>query len=315
VEHSEILKKHKPPLSDLFLEMMSVERSASGHTIRNYEKALNDFTNFATSRKENLVTIGAQDISAWLENLRKTGLAASTVSLKVSALKQFFSFLYAEGFREDNPAASIARPARRRPLPKDLSEEEMLALLSAIGEDTTPRGLRLRAMTEIAYAAGLRVSELVSLPKSVANVSDTLIVRGKGRKERLVPLGKSARTAIAAYLNVREQFLPKGIARKEANQYLFPSRSKQGFVTRVCFSSALKDAATRAGIDPDRVSPHVMRHAFATHLLSGGADLRSLQQMLGHADITTTEIYAHVSNDRLSRLVQDFHPLNEQNDV
>lgn len=301
-----------PTATGLFLDMMDVERSASSHTIKNYYRALEDFSNFLISRNESLETAGTNDISDWLEVLRLKALSPATVSLKVSALNQFFAFLYAEGIRNDNPAISIARPPRKRPLPKYLTKEEVQNLLQAISQDRSPQGIRLNALTELAYAAGLRVSELLSLPLSAAAAGTTLIVKGKGRKERIVPLGACAHDAIRAYMTVRQNFIPKGACRKLANGFLFPAKSKAGFVTRTCFSSDLKKAAVRAGIEQSRISPHVLRHAFATHLLSGGADLRSLQQMLGHADITTTEIYAHVSTDRLERLVHGLHPLSAQ---
>ena len=296
---------------DQFIEMMRVERSASDYTVKNYTLALTDFSDFLSGRSERLQTCGADDVSLWLDALRKEGLAASTVSGKISALKQFFSFLYTDDLRSDNPAASIASPRKRRPLPSDLSEAEMASLLRVMEEDRSPNGLRLKAMVEIVYAAGLRVAELITLPVATLNAGDTLIVRGKGRKERLVPLGQSAREAIKAYGEVRDGFLPQGKENQKAKRYLFPSRSSAGHITRSHFAQSLKKVAAMAGIEADRLSPHVLRHAFATHLLAGGADLRSLQQMLGHADITTTEIYAHVSTDRLARLVHDAHPLAE----
>lgn len=296
-------------LVEAFLEMMSVERAAAPSTLKNYGRDLMRFAACAAARGESLETAGADDIAAFLSVLESEGLAASTAALKVSALRQFFQFLYAEGLRADNPSAAIDRPKTRRPLPKVLSVEEVSALFSAAAEMEGPPGLRMTALLEILYAAGLRVSELVSLPLASIRKGDrALIVRGKGDKERLAPLTVRAVEAAEAYLAHRDAFLPKdGTA--AANKWLFPSRGEQGHLTSARFVQMLKDLAVAAGVPPSKVSPHVLRHAFATHLLEGGADLRSVQQMLGHADITTTEIYTHVAKDRLKDLVFSRHPL------
>ncbi|MBI1366142.1 MAG: tyrosine recombinase [Alphaproteobacteria bacterium] len=285
--------------------MMAAERGAAANTLRNYGRDLQRFEAFARGRGETLETAGADDIAAYLEALHKQGLAASTAALKVSALRQFYQFLYAEGLRADNPTAAIDRPRLKRPLPKLLSTEEMSALIeAAAGEDA--KALRLRAMVETLYAAGLRVSELCSLPLAAYRKGQPfLVVRGKGGKERLAPLGRRAADALEAYLAERGEFLRDG----QASPFLFPSRGASGHVTTARFAQMLKDLAVRAGVEPSRVSPHVLRHAFATHLLDNGADLRSVQQMLGHADITTTEIYTHVAQDRLKDLVFKAHPL------
>ncbi|MDZ7628679.1 MAG: tyrosine recombinase [Parvularculaceae bacterium] len=292
----------------LFLEMMTVDRNAAAMTLKNYGRDLARFSEFLRKRKENLLTAGADDISAFLMKLERDGLAAATAALKVSALRQFFAFLYEEGHRGDNPARAIDRPKTRRPLPKVLTEEEAARLAEAAsGADA--RAARLRAMVELLYSAGLRVSELVSLP--VAAISaDAILVRGKGGRERLVPVGGAARRAVDDYLPVRVEFLATGPEGEPvASRYLFPSRGKTGHVTAARFAQLLKELAVEAGVAPARVSPHVLRHAFATHLLSGGADLRSVQAMLGHADITTTQIYTHVAQDRLKDLVFSAHPL------
>lgn len=294
----------------LFLDMMTVDRAAASSTVKNYGRDLERFSEFLGKRKETLATAGANDISAWLEAMEQEGLAASTAALKCSALRQFYSFLYAEGYRAENPALGVDRPQTRRPLPKILTEDEARRLVeAAAGRDA--KSLRLRAMVEILYAAGLRVSELVSLPLSAAHgAGPAIIVRGKGDKERLVPVGGAARRAIDDYLTVRTDFLRKGAdGAPAASPFLFPSRGKTGHMTAARFAQLIKELATVAGVRPERVSPHVLRHAFATHLLSGGADLRSVQAMLGHADITTTEIYTHVSQDRLRDLVFSAHPL------
>lgn len=293
----------------LFLEMMAVERAAAPSTLKNYGRDLQRFEAFAKARGETLETAGADDIAAFLAALEAEGIAASTAALKVSALRQFYQFLYAEGLRGDNPTRSIDRPRIRRPLPRTLTVEEAARLIAAAGEGGTAKALRLRAMVETLYAAGLRVSELVRLPRAAFRSGQPfLLVRGKGGKERLAPLGGAATAALEEYLAVRDQFLgPKAGA--AARSFLFPSRGKSGHLTAARFAQMLKELAIRAGIEPARLSPHVLRHAFATHLLEGGADLRSVQQMLGHADITTTQIYTHVAGDRLRQVVFEKHPL------
>jgi integrase/recombinase XerD len=302
----------------LFIDMMSIDRAAAASTVKNYGRDLDRFSAFIRTRNEILATAGANDIAAWLEAIEQEGLAASTAALKCSALRQFYAFLYAEGYRAENPALAVDRPQTRRPLPKILTEDEAQRLVeAAAGRDA--KSLRLRAMVEVLYAAGLRVSELVSLPLSVAQsgaqsgahgARPAIVVRGKGDKERLAPLGGAARRAIDDYLAVRDGFLRRDADDAPiASPFLFPSRGKSGHVTAARFAQLIKALAIAAGVRPDLVSPHVLRHAFATHLLSGGADLRSVQAMLGHADITTTEIYTHVSQDRLRDLVFSAHPL------
>ena len=301
-----IRKSERCGALDLFLEMMAVERGAAAMTLKNYGRDLERFEAFARGRGETLESAGADDIAAWLGAIEKKGLSAATAALKVSALRQFYQFLYAEGLRGDNPTASIDRPRTRRPLPKHLSVDETARLMEAAlpGEGAKPA--RRRAMIETLYASGLRVSELVSLPLAAFRKGQPfLIVRGKGGKERMAPLGGAAASALEDYLSFRLSFLAKGAA----SPWLFPSRGKTGHVTAARFAQMLKDLAVKAGIDPARLSPHVLRHAFATHLLDRGADLRSVQQMLGHADITTTQIYTHVAQDRLRDLVFSKHPL------
>jgi integrase/recombinase XerD len=301
-----IRKSERCGALDLFLEMMAVERGAAAMTLKNYGRDLERFEAFARGRGETLESAGADDIAAWLGALEKKRLSAATAALKVSALRQFYQFLYAEGLRGDNPTASIDRPRTRRPLPKHLSVDETARLMEAARPDGGAKPARRRAMVETLYASGLRVSELVSLPLAAFRKGQPfLIVRGKGGKERMAPLGGTAASALEDYLAVRASFLPKGAA----SPWLFPSRGKTGHVTAARFAQMLKDLAVKAGIEPSRLSPHVLRHAFATHLLDRGADLRSVQQMLGHADITTTQIYTHVAQDRLRDLVFSKHPL------
>ena len=222
-------------------------------------------------------------------------------------MRQFYRFVLGEGWRTDDPSRRVDAPKKGRPLPKVLSRAEVDAIIAAAGARDGGQGLRLACMVELAYASGLRISELTALPLSVlARDPAYLIVKGKGGKERLAPLNEAARAAVKAYLEVRKDFLPKGDA---ANAWLFPSRSKAGRLTPRRFAQLLDEAAADAGIDPARVSPHVLRHAFATHLLEGGADLRVVQKLLGHADIATTQIYTHVAGERLREVVASKHPL------
>lgn len=293
---------------ELFLEMMAVERGAAANTLKNYGRDLQRFGAYAETRGETLETAGADDIAAFLGALETEGLSASTAALKVSALRQFYQFLYAEGLRGDNPTSSIDRPRTKRPLPKTLSVEEAARLMEAAGEGDAAKAARLKAMLETLYAAGLRVSELVSLPLAAFRRGQPyLIVRGKGGKERLAPLGGAAAKALEDYLSVRDQLIEK--LDEKAKSFLFASRGRAGHITAARFAQLLKELSVKAEIDPKRLSPHVLRHAFATHLLDRGADLRSVQQMLGHADITTTQIYTHVAQDRLRDVVFSKHPL------
>lgn len=297
-------------LLDGFLEMMAVERAAAPSTLKNYRRDIAAFGSFCRARGETLATAGANDIAAWLDKLTASGLARSTTALKTSALRQFFRFLYSEGIRDSDPAALVDRPRINRPLPKILSVDEVSRLIEAAEKQDRQDKLRLLAMMELLYAAGLRVSELVGLRVGAFRPGErVLIIRGKGGRDRMAPLTKSAVDAVQAYLCVREKFIPQ---KTETSPWLFPSRGKTGHITSAWFAMSLKDLAAQAGIQATKVSPHVIRHAFATHLLEGGADLRSVQQMLGHADITTTQIYTHVAQDRLGALVKSRHPLTKK---
>ena len=294
-------------LIEAFLEMMSAERGAGANTLAAYARDLADFVDFT---KGGIADAGRDDIQAYLAHLSKTGLAASSQARRLSALRQFYGFLYAEDIRKDNPTDAITAPRASRPLPKILSAADMDAMIAAAGEDDSAEARRLVCIVEMLYAAGLRVSELAGLPLMAAkNREGVILVRGKGNKERLAPLNPSARTAIAAYLEVREEFLPKGPRRSHAERYLFCSRAAEGYLTRQRLYQLLKGLALKAGLDPAKVSPHVLRHAFATHLVEGGADLRAVQTLLGHADIATTEIYTHVAKDHLKKVMQKAHPL------
>ena len=237
-----------------------------------------------------------------------SGFANTTAARRLSALRQYFGFLFAEGIRSDDPTALVDSPRLGRPLPKILSEEEVEAMIAAAQESPGPEGLRLSALMELLYATGLRVSELVTLPLAAAvRDPEIIVVRGKGGRERMVPLTENARDAVAAYCEVRDYFAPPG----DRGHWLFPSRGKEGHLTRQRFGQILKELADACGLERRKVSPHVLRHAFASHLLANGADLRSVQKMLGHADISTTQIYTHVLDARLRALVRDKHPLSE----
>ncbi len=290
-----------------FLEMLSVERGAARNTLEAYARDLGDYSSFLKQRGRSAPDTGPADIRAYLAELSDIGLAASTAARRLSAVKQFHKFLYAEGLSAQNPASEIETPRRAKALPKVLSEADVSVLLdrAQLEAEEASGQARLRAtrtlcLLEILYATGMRVSELVSLTRRTVQSDDqVLTVRGKGGRERLVPLSTAARRAIDAYL----------VETEEKSPWLFPSRSKQGHLTRQMFALELKELAARAGIGADRVSPHILRHAFASHLLANGADLRAVQQMLGHADISTTQIYTHVLSERLKKVVNEHHPL------
>ena len=294
-------------LIEAFLEMMSAERGAGANTLAAYARDLEDFAAFAKSSAE---TASRDEVQAYLAHLSKNGLAASSQARRLSALRQFFGFLYAEDVRKDNPTDALTAPKASRPLPKILSAADLEAMIAAASADDRAESKRLTCIVEMLYAAGLRVSELAGLPlMAVKNRDGFILVRGKGNKERLAPLNASARAAITLYLDVRAEFLPKGPRRVHAERYLFCSRAAEGFLTRQRLYQLLKALALKAGLDPAKVSPHVLRHAFATHLVEGGADLRAVQTLLGHADIATTEIYTHVAKDHLKKVMQKAHPL------
>lgn len=298
-------------LIEAFLDMMSAERGAGANTLAAYRRDLLDLAGFVDSKGADLRQVTREQLREFLTGLSSSGMAASTQARKLSALRQFFGFLYAEGIRADDPTQTIAAPRASRPLPKILSGEDLDAMLAAAAQDISPEGLRLSLIVEMLYGGGLRVSELAGMSlAAVAAKGDFIRVTGKGNKERLSPLSSAARTALDAYLAVRGHFLSQ---HDKNNRYLFASRGTEGFLTRRRFHQLLKALAAKAGIDPAKVSPHVLRHAFATHLVEGGADLRSVQTLLGHADIATTQIYTHVARDHLSRVVRAAHPLGKTN--
>ncbi len=294
------------PRIEAFLEMLVAERGAARNTIDSYRRDLADVESFLARRDRGIEAASTDDLRDYLAALNAGGATASTAARRLSALRQFFRFLYSDGVRGDDPTTTIESPRRGRPLPKLLSEDEVSQLLARARAKRGPEGLRLTALLETLYATGMRVSELVSLPLSaVARDPRYILVRGKGGKERLVPLSEPAREALNGYKSVRGQFCRNGVE----SPYLFPSRGGSGYLTRHRFAQLLKQLSIEAGIAPAKVSPHVLRHAFATHLLNRGADLRSVQQMLGHADIATTQIYTHVLDERLKSLVETHHPL------
>lgn len=299
--------------------MMAAERGAARNTLDAYGRDLRAFEAYARRCGKTAETADSALIRGYVASLSAAGLSSRTAARRLSSLSQFFRFLLADGIREDDPTTLIDRPRRGRRLPRYLDEAEVDRLLAAARAGDTATDLRLIALVEILYATGLRVSELVGMPMSaLAADPNLLLVRGKGGRERMVPLTEPAIESLARYRQVRPQFIGNAgaaetRARDAASPWLFPSRGRMGHLTRARFAQMLKDLAIAAGIDPSRISPHVIRHSFASHLLAHGADLRSLQQMLGHADISTTQIYTHVQNERLQRLVQSAHPLARRN--
>jgi len=300
---------------EAFLEMLSVERGAAANTIEAYRRDLDDFRQFLDRAGTPLTGAEASDISGYLKAASAAGLSPASRSRRLSAVRQLYKFLLAESQVAADPSVGTAGPRKRRPLPMTLSVAEVDRLIGAAAKRAETaagperaRALRLHCLLEMLYATGMRVSELVSLPRGVlAGDPRMLTIKGKGGRERLVPLNASARTSLDRYLG-RDTDEP-GAAATVATKWLFPSKSAQGHLTRQRFGQDLKALAAEAGLDAERVSPHVLRHAFASHLLDRGADLRSVQQLLGHADISTTEIYTHVLEERLRKLVHEHHPL------
>lgn len=295
---------------DAFLEMMAVERAAARNTLTAYAKDLADTSGFLAGRGRDLADAAAEDLEAYFEALGARGLSPATAARRRASVRQFYRFVLGEGWRADDPSRRVDAPRQGRPLPKVLDRNEVDRIIASAAARDGAQGLRLAAMVELIYASGLRISELTGLSLSaLARDPAYLIVKGKGGKERLAPLNAAARSAVKAYLEVRKSFLSKGDA---ANPWLFPSRGAARRLTPRRFAQLLDEAARDAGIDPARVSPHVLRHAFATHLLEGGADLRVVQTLLGHSDIATTQIYTHVAGEHLREVVETKHPLGRK---
>ncbi len=306
-------RKRHSDVAALFLDMMATERGASGNTLDAYRRDLDDYSEFLGGKKRDVEAASTEDIRAYLAVLSKRKLASSSVARRLSSIRQLHRFLYAEGHRKDDPAAVLEGPRRGRPLPKVLTVDQVTALLETAqsatqkaqaGEVERLRATRLLCLLEVLYATGLRVSELVALPATAARAEgEVVVVRGKGGKERLVPLGHAAPKAMRDYLSLLKE---SGHAE---SRWLFPSFGESGHMTRQHVGRELKALAAAAGLDPRKMSPHVLRHAFASHLLANGADLRIVQALLGHADVSTTQIYTHVLDERLKSMVRDLHPL------
>lgn len=288
---------------EAFLEMLAAERGAARNTLLAYQADLQDFFDFAASQGRTATNCDPSLLQSYMAGLQRSGLAARTAARRLSAIRQFHRFLLREGIRADDPTTLLDSPRLPRTLPKYLSEQDVDALLDAAARMSGARGTVATAALEILYATGLRVSELLSLPRrALASDAAVLLVRGKGGRERIVPLSEAAKSAAAVLVSADEA----------ETRFLFPGRDKRRAMTRQAFFLLLKDVALAAGLDPARVSPHVLRHSFASHLLARGADLRSLQLLLGHADIATTQIYTHVLAERLQRLVEQHHPLAQR---
>jgi integrase/recombinase XerD len=288
-----------------FLEMLLTERGAAANTIDSYRRDMEEFHAFVVKRGSDLKKCQPSHIQKYLKSLDDAGLKNSTQARRLSAIKQFFSYLLGDEFRSDDPSMNIDSPRGQKRLPKYLSEDEVARLLEATS-GPEPDRLRMASLLQLLYATGLRATELVTLPFPALRDQDRfLIIRGKGNKERLVPVNQSAKDALKDYLGIREKYLQDG----KHSRWLYPSRGEAGHLTRQRFGQLLKELAITANIDPKKVSPHVLRHAFASHLLANGADLRSLQKMLGHSDISTTQIYTHVLQKRLMEVVSTHHPL------
>ena len=296
-----------------FLEMMSAERGVSANTLLSYNRDLVDFEKFIAGKSKKIVKVIPSDITSYLSSLTKRGFEKTSQARRLSALRQFFQFLVSEGIRKDDPTRLIRMPKKNRTLPKVLSESEVDQLIESARcnakDCKSPlkklRAQRLYTLLEVVYATGLRVSELVSLPVSAASSDAVMLsVIGKGGKERMIPLSERAQEAMQDYIE-----LSRSKSNSTKSKWLFPSRGKSGYFTRQAFARDLKALAARLDISSDRISPHVLRHAFASHLLQNGANLRVVQQFLGHSDVSSTQIYTHVLEERLKKLVEEHHPL------
>ncbi len=297
-----------------FLDMLAAERGAATNTLAAYHHDLNDYDGFLKARGKCPTSVDSGCIRDYLADLQTRGFKATSAARKLSCLRQLHKFLYAEGLRNDDPGAVLEGPRQGRRLPKVLGVDEVDHLLRTAGEAASEtaaspaaglRAARTFCLLETLYATGMRVSELVSLPRSAAVRREPVLnIRGKGGRERLVPLTGPSRSAMRTYVDLLDKRF------KKTSPWLFPADSASGHLTRQAFAREVKSVAGRAGIAPSRISPHVLRHAFASHLLQNGADLRVVQELLGHADVSTTQIYTHVLDERVKAMVRDLHPLN-----
>ncbi len=307
------MQNHAAEWISAFLEAQSAELGAATNTQLAYGRDLKDFAGFLSNRELDFGSVSRDEVEAYLIHCDAQGLAKSTRARRLSAIKQLYRFAFEEGWREDNPAIQITGPGKEKRLPQVLSEEEVDRLLDAARASGRTQADRARniCLMELLYATGMRVSELVSLPISATRGDPRLLlILGKGGKERMVPLSPPARQALSEWLKIRDtEDAEARNQRKPVSRFLFPSRGKSGYLTRHRFYLMIKEFAVSGGVDPAKVTPHTLRHAFATHLLANGADLRAIQTMLGHADVATTEIYTHVLEARLSELVLEHHPL------
>lgn len=297
-----------------FFETISVERAIAHNTIASYKRDLQDFWEFTKSLKVNLLEVTSSDIGQFIVYLSKNGISARSINRKISVLKTYYNFLISENYLSLSPVLNIDLPKFSNKLPGILSVNQIANLLSCASKNKTHEMIRLESMIHLIYASGMRVSELVSLKLADITygagnltVRDNFTIKGKGGKERLILISQKARLALQEYVKIRERFVAPG---HQSNKFLFPSDAKQGYLTRQYFAKQLKQMAIEAGLDPELVSPHILRHSFASHLLSGGADLRVIQELLGHSNIATTQIYTHVGSNELRDVIDNFHPLS-----
>lgn len=305
------------PTVDAFLNMLATERNAAQNTVFAYQRDIADISKFLEERNTTMDKARTDELRQYLahlaaqsKGLRGANVAVRTLARRLSAMRQYYQYLIGEGLRKDDPTSAIDSPKQTRTLPKVLSEDQVTHLITTAAKKKGQDGKRLIALLEVLYATGLRVSELVGLPLSAISTDRrSIIIKGKNNKERAMPLSEPARRALNAYLDARALFIMPSRENLQ-KKWLFPSRtSEKGHLTRQRFAQILKDLGDDAGMEPGMVSPHVLRHAFATHMLSRGADLRSVQKMLGHADIATTQIYTHLLSDKLKEMVKEHHPL------
>lgn len=296
---------------DSFLEMLLAEKGSSKNTIDSYKTDLKKFQNFLG--KQESTKAKSNDIRNYIIHLSRQNLKPRSIARNLAVLRQFFKFLVSENIRKDNPSLLISAPKEEKNLPKFLSSEDITLLFSTLGKSEDKEQVRLSAMIELLYASGMRVTELVTLELSSILydqkndvIKPYIIIYGKGNKERMVAINKSAILALKKYLIIRERFFPNN---RKNSKWLFPSSSTNSSITRQRFGQLLKELALKSGLDPEKISPHVLRHSFATHLLEKGADLRVIQELLGHSDISTTQIYTHIQKQKLKSVIEKHHPL------